>query len=749
MTKSLPTAGSRPGRLRTIAAALVATLGLLYIPDTLAADDATAPASGTATPAAQAPSAAEAHREPPRPAAQANQQAKTFPMLDVKPTSVDFASQPVGSASVTKTVTVSALKDTEAVTLDIHVSGSFTVSPTKCELATGGSCALSVTFSPTQLGPTDSAIVATDSISHTSRVLAPLAGTGSARCDRDAFLACRGGATSVAPVALMVLLYLVGLLAVRWNMIAIPTRRLLLAEIGAVQARVDALVAVRGGLMPAGLAQVSGLLSRASDEVPVTGSWPLQMDVLFWSRGHESAGWGLVHEAEEQLAVFLDQEQVRASLERSEALLRHMTSADAAPLARQIQAELARTVVAAGDRPGAVLAEIVDFLCVPTSDIRTAVTDILTQAPPPAADACAALASRLSATLSPQASSLVTQVSSALADVPPTIPAGVQILLEEARDAILPKAASLATSLDSAVAANPAVLPPDWLKLLTVASDYLAAANTYAARVQAMLGASPTYPLARWRALLSEALGVVYERRDTNFATLVSWHNKTSWLTGCGLLLILALSAALGNEVLFLLGATGGLLSRLSRSLYRQDVPTDYGASWTTLFLSPVVGALGGWAGVLLVALAEKLGVLGPVFESIRWDSPYGAMAYGLAFVFGFSERAFNTVLSQLEDKVINQSNQTTSSKPVITTATTLTPGQVGQAYTASIAASGGKPPLIWTVTNGPLPGGLSLDQTGKIAGKPTTAVKEATFTLQVRDSAGATDSRTFGVTIT
>ena len=111
--------------------------------------------------------------------------------------------------------------------------------------------------------------------------------------------------------------------------------------------------------------------------------------------------------------------------------------------------------------------------------------------------------------------------------------------------------------------------------------------------------------IKRQKALLAEALSSVYDRTDKGFADLVSWQNKTAWLVSCGLVLIIALTGAIHHHsILFLVGAAGGLISRLSRSLDRKEVPTDYGASWTTLFLSPVAGGLGAWAGILLSGLA-------------------------------------------------------------------------------------------------------------------------------------------------
>ena len=94
------------------------------------------------------------------------------------------------------------------------------------------------------------------------------------------------------------------------------------------------------------------------------------------------------------------------------------------------------------------------------------------------------------------------------------------------------------------------------------------------------------------RALLEEAHKVLYNDEDTRFAELVTWHNKASWLIFVSLLPILGAVATVGGAQALLAGAVGGLLSRLSRIHRAPEVPTDYGASWTTLFLSPPIGAL-------------------------------------------------------------------------------------------------------------------------------------------------------------
>lgn len=168
------------------------------------------------------------------------------------------------------------------------------------------------------------------------------------------------------------------------------------------------------------------------------------------------------------------------------------------------------------------------------------------------------------------------------------------------------------------------------------------------------------------RQLLIEASAYLFDEGDTGFAALTSWQNKSFWLTLVGIALISAICFTEGHASLFLAGAVGGFLSRLTRELKRADVATDYGASWSTLFLSPVAGAISGWFGVALVMLMTDptVGVLGGPLKVINWDSANVAATLAAAFVLGFSERLFDRIVAQLDSAIDKRKDDTQKTTP-------------------------------------------------------------------------------------
>jgi len=80
---------------------------------------------------------------------------------------------------------------------------------------------------------------------------------------------------------------------------------------------------------------------------------------------------------------------------------------------------------------------------------------------------------------------------------------------------------------------------------------------------------------------------------------------------------------------------------------------------------------------------------------------------------------------------------------PVITT-TSLPTATLNASYTAPVTATGGVPPLAWTIASGTLPAGLSLGSsstdTVNITGK-ATAAGQSVITITVTDSTGASNT--------
>ncbi|MBN2092107.1 hypothetical protein JW964_20985 [candidate division KSB1 bacterium] len=150
--------------------------------------------------------------------------------------------------------------------------------------------------------------------------------------------------------------------------------------------------------------------------------------------------------------------------------------------------------------------------------------------------------------------------------------------------------------------------------------------------------------------LLMQIRKYFYNQEDTEYAQLITFHNKSIWLIIGGLALILGLSYCCGGQSFFILGAAGGFLSRFSRIQKTKDAITDYGTYWTSLFFSPVVGAISGWAGVLLVIWGSQNNILGQGLESISWDAKPGIAGMLTPFVLGFSERLFSKLITNYEE---------------------------------------------------------------------------------------------------
>jgi len=81
-------------------------------------------------------------------------------------------------------------------------------------------------------------------------------------------------------------------------------------------------------------------------------------------------------------------------------------------------------------------------------------------------------------------------------------------------------------------------------------------------------------------------------------------------------------------------------------------------------------------------------------------------------------------------------------------TTTSLPPGNVGQAYSQFVQATGGTGALTWSIVAGTLPQNLNLNSTtGAISGTPT-APGTSSFTIRVADTAGQADTQALSILI-
>jgi hypothetical protein len=147
--------------------------------------------------------------------------------------------------------------------------------------------------------------------------------------------------------------------------------------------------------------------------------------------------------------------------------------------------------------------------------------------------------------------------------------------------------------------------------------------------------------------------------------------------------------------------------------------------------------------------LGSELNILGSALK-IDWCNPYTPIALGVALLLGTSERAFDAILGQLENKVKAQPTSPQVPQPSslnITTPASLPQVRAGQAYYQALIASGGSSPYKWTLVAGALPVGLNLDPTGRITGTPTAATT-STFTLQVTDATFKTKTQEFTLVV-
>jgi len=162
---------------------------------------------------------------------------------------------------------------------------------------------------------------------------------------------------------------------------------------------------------------------------------------------------------------------------------------------------------------------------------------------------------------------------------------------------------------------------------------------------------------ATLKMLCKEGSRIYFEHRDNYFEMLSDWQNKVMWLSTVALLFIVLLLWLEPNAFLLVAGAIGGLLGKLRSIIQRPDTPNDYGFSWSTLFLSPLIGALTGWVGVYMIVIFNYMGLFGEgISKMISPITSCSSLALVMvAVLFGYSAKLFEKMIDNVEKYAVKE----------------------------------------------------------------------------------------------
>ncbi len=162
-------------------------------------------------------------------------------------------------------------------------------------------------------------------------------------------------------------------------------------------------------------------------------------------------------------------------------------------------------------------------------------------------------------------------------------------------------------------------------------------------------------------------------------------------------------------------------------------------------------------AGQVGVAYSQKMQATGGT-PPYSWSLAAGALPAGLTLdpatgtISGTPTASGTATFTvQVTDDAAQLDTQELSidvSPPLAIVTSSLPGGNVGEAYGATLQASGGTSPYTWSLASGSLPSGLTLAAaTGAITGTPTSA-GTFSFTARVTDAVGAADTRALSITV-
>jgi subtilisin family serine protease/chitodextrinase len=140
------------------------------------------------------------------------------------------------------------------------------------------------------------------------------------------------------------------------------------------------------------------------------------------------------------------------------------------------------------------------------------------------------------------------------------------------------------------------------------------------------------------------------------------------------------------------------------------------------------------------------------------WSISYGTLPDGLSLNSGTGEisgtptiagtSSFTVEVTDDGYRMDTRSLSISVYDPLVITTTSLPDGETGTSYSQTLNASGGKTPYTWSIVNGTIPDGLTLDgATGTISGAPTT-VGTSVFIVEVTDAGLRLDTKALSISV-
>ncbi len=161
-------------------------------------------------------------------------------------------------------------------------------------------------------------------------------------------------------------------------------------------------------------------------------------------------------------------------------------------------------------------------------------------------------------------------------------------------------------------------------------------------------------------------------------------------------------------------------------------------------------------AGTVGTSYSQTLAATGGT-GGYSWSVTSGTLPAGLALTTAGtisgapSAQGAWSFTVQVKDSGSNSATKalilTVASATLTITTPSLPGAEQSTSYAQTLAATGGTGIYTWSVVSGSLPGGLSMDPTGRITG--TVGGTTSSFIVQVADSAGALASKPFTITVT